>query len=103
MIEKARQAMDLNTILLPKPFKSRESAFGTLKKLKRFGSTAFRSDFCFPEKEDLEEMDEDLPIKIATLKYKKREEKWITAIQVIYTNGVESEIFMGKHNKEIPA
>lgn len=74
------------------------AAAKTLRRIPQFGNTENENDYEFPTKEDLEDMPTDRPVELESLMWKKNSTNanHIGALQVVLSNGVKSEVFLGK-------
>ena len=75
--------------------RSREESFKTLRELPLFGYNKEPVDFRHPKIEDLQAMPKDKPIQAIALKWKLYK-YCIGGIQVMYSNGCNSPVFLGK-------
>ena len=75
--------------------RSREDSFKTLRDLPLFGFTKHPVDFRHPSVADLQAMPKDKPIQAVGFKWKKNG-NCIGGIQVIMSNGCNSQVFLGK-------
>jgi hypothetical protein len=66
-----------------------------MRELPVFGDPNAVIDFRYPKIEDLKSMPKEKPIQANELKWKYLFHS-ITAIQVLFTNGVASPVFLGK-------
>ena len=75
-----------------------EDNIKTLRDLPLFGWTAYPVNFRYPTDADLRPMPKDNPIEAIKLAWKPSAEhgNFIGAIQVIYSNGAASPVFLAK-------
>jgi hypothetical protein len=76
-----------------------EDAVKTLRKLPLFGYVSHAVDYEYPTAEDLLKMPADKPISITLFRFKESTyspSKRIGAIQVVYSNGQSSPVFVAQ-------
>ena len=83
--------------------RSREESFKTLRELPLFGYNKEPVDFRHPKIEDLQAMPKDKPIQAVGFKWKENKNNGgnnggnIGGIQVMYSNGCNSPVLLGKN------
>lgn len=70
-----------------------------MRRLPLFGNSDCRVDFKYPTKYDLKAFPKDTPIKATGLNWKKQDDN-IVGIQLIFSNGMKSPLFLGRNQND---